>query len=310
METKRLYDRERRLIIALIMAAAFIILTGILVIGRVGRDSFKDSLINKDYEKLYKYIENPDFSYNIFNAYMVYNYGGDIDIINTEKSADQIKYTIATDTGEKSITLEKRNGKDFWIFSDYVYDWNIKIPKNSKISIENMEFENKEGEVAISKLPFAVYQMNITAENCKDYNERVLSGQKLAIKLDIAPSAMKVIEEVIKEYINFRKNAINSGVINNINVVEKESGIYKEVVEEVEWLKNADYEISKEMNNLIIEKGTVDFDGTICVTAVEVWDTTIINENGENFTTDKYRNIYYINPEDNFKIIKIKNEQV
>lgn len=310
MEIKRLYNRERRLIITLIVAAVFIIFTGVLLITRVGRNSFKDYLINKDYEKLYTFIENPDFPLSIFNTYMDYNYGGKINIVKTEKKQNHIKYTIETDTGEKYIVLEEKNGRSFWIFNDYIYGWNIKIPKNARISIENIQFENKEGEITISRLPFAVYQMSISAENCKDYNEKVMAGQKLSIKMDIAQSAMNVSQEVIKEYISFKKNAIDFGVIDDIDCVEKESGIYKEVIDQVEWLKNTDYKISKELVSLIVEKGTVELDGTICLSVIEVWDTTIINENGESVTTDKYKNSYFIDPGDNFKIIKIKNEQV
>lgn len=310
MEVRRLYDREKRLIMSLILAGVFLIFTGILLIAKIKGSSFKDYLIDKNYEKLYTFIENPDFTYNIFNTYMDYNYGGDIKIINTEKKQGHTKYTIATDTGEKSIVLEEKDGTKFWAFNDYVYDWEINVPKSARLFIENMEFENIEGKVKISKLPFAVYQVRINADNCIDYNEKVLAGQKLGIKMDIDSGALKVCREVINQYIDFKSNAINFKVINDISCVEKDSGIYKEVIEQVDWLKNIDYKISKVMSSLTIEKCWMDFDGIICVALVEVWDTTIINENGENITTDKYKNIYYINPKDNFKIVKIKNQQV
>lgn len=310
MEVKRLYDREKRLIMTIIIAGVFLVLTGALLIAKIRVSSFKDYLIDKDYEKLYTFIENPDFTFNIFNTYMDYTYGGDIKIINTEKNQGHIKYIIATDTGEKSIVLEEKNGRKVWTFNDYVYDWEINVPKSARIFIENMEFENIEGKVKINKLPFAVYQVSINAENCSDYNEKVMAGQKLSIQMDIAPGALKICREVINQFIDFKRNAINFKVIGDISCVDKDSGIYKEVIEQVDWLKNIDYKISKEMSNLMIQKYWMDFDGTICVELVEVWDTTIVNENGENMTTDKYKNIYYINPEDNFKIVKIKNEQI
>lgn len=310
MEIKRLYDREKKLLRTSLILIAFIILVGIFLIIRMGKDSFERYLITKDYDKLYTFIENPDFSFDIFNTYMDYNYGGNINIINVEKSKDYIKYVIQTDTGEKTIRLEELNNKGVWIFDDYIYDWHIKIPRLASISIENIQFDNRSGEVIISKFPFAVYKISVSSENCETYDEKVMAGQKLSIKMNITASAMKTCQQIISEYLSFKNDAINLGIINAVNCVEKESGVYNEVIEQVEWLKSIDYKISQELVSLVAERGTIDDDGVICVEMVEQWDTTIINENGENKTTDKYKNSYLINPGENFKIIKIINEQI
>lgn len=310
MEVKRLYDRERRLITGLIIGAAFIILAGVLTVAPIGRKTFKDYLLDKNYEKLYTFIKEPDFSFNIFSTYMDYNYGGNINIINTEKSDNTIIYKVQTDVGEKFIMLQKKEGEIIWNFDDYIYDWKITIPKYASLFIENMEFENNEGEVLIGRLPFAVYQMRVTAKNCIDYDAKVMAGQKLSIKLDITASAMKNSKEVVNEYISFKSDAINRGLINNISCVDKDSGIYKEVVDQVEWLKNIDYKMIKELQDFRIENGWIDFDGIICLAVIESWNTTIISENGESKTYDEYRNMYFIDPEDNFKIVKIKTEQL
>lgn len=309
MEVRRFYDRERKYIRTFFIIAVIIIIAGVTAIIKFERKTFKDYLVEKNYEKLYSFIENPDFSFDIFNIYMDYNYGGEINIISTEKQNNYIKYIINTDVGEKTIILEKKEGRNIWLFNDYVYDWSISLPKKASIYIENQQLENKDGEVKIDKLPFAVYGLNIKSENCMDYTERVLAGQKLAIKLDVKPEALEICQEAIGEYLNFKKNAINFGTIDNIDCVDKESGVYSEVIEQMEWTKNLDYKISKTLSSLVIEKGSIDYDGIISVEAVEVWETTIINENGENIASDKYKNIYFINPYKNFKIIKIKNEQ-
>lgn len=310
MEVKRLYDRERKLMRTLIILAIIIILAGIFLIITIRKDSFKDYLINKDYYKLYTFIENPDFSFDIFNTYMDYNYGGDIDIINTEKDENYIKYDIKTDVGEKTILLQEQKGKSIWVFNDYIYDWHIKIPPKANISIGTIQLENKGGEVILDKLPFAVYPINISSQYYEAYNEKVMAGQKINIKMNIASDTMKICEEVVNEYLNFKKDAINLGVINEVNCVEKGSGIYKEVMEEMEWLKNVDYKVSRELISILPEKCIVDDDGIICLEVIETWDTTIINGNGENITTDKYKNNYFIDPEENFEIVKIKNEQI
>lgn len=311
MEVKRLYNHERRLIGILAAAAACIIIAIVFFAIRFTKDYFKEYLIDKDYDKLYAYIEKPDFSFEFFKAYMNYNYGGDIEIINLEKNKDQTIYDIKTDTGKKSIVLDKLNGKSIWVFNDYVYDWHIKVPKNAMITLENIEFENEDGEVVINSLPFAAYQMNISLENCESFNEKVLAGQKLTISMNISQSAIAACQDVINEYLSFKKDAVNLRVINEVSCVEKESGVYKEVVEQMEWLDDIDYKIRKELSELKVEKSSIDSDGIICVEVIEQWDTTIINSNGENKTTDKYRNSYFINTANgDFKIIQIKNEQI
>lgn len=309
MEVKRFYDREIKLVRAFFIIFAFIVIAGILLITRFGKKSFSDYLLAKDYEKLYTFIEKPDFSIDIFNCYMDYNYGGEIKITNTEKDNNNIKYIINTDVGEKVISLEERRGKSIWLFNDYVYDWYIKLPKLASIYIENLQLKNNEGEVIIDKLPFAVYQLSVKSNNFEDYNERVLAGQKLIIKMDITPETIKICEEAIMEYLGFKENAINLGIIDDIKCVEKESGLYKEIIEQMEWMKTIDYKISRDLSDLLIEAAYLDNDGVICIDVVESWNTTIINENGENITSDKYKNSYFISSDENFKIIKIKNQQ-
>lgn len=309
MEVKRFYDREGRYIKVFFIAAVILVITGVIAAVKFERKTFEDYLIEKDYEKLYSFIEKPDFTPEIFKIYMDYSYGGKIDIISREKHNNYAIYTIDTDVGEKMINLEKRNSRNIWLFNDYVYDWSIRVPKEASVYMQNQLLENKDGEVKVDKLPFAVYDLNIKMENCIDYKERVMAGQKLAIKMEVDLKSMESCREAIEEYLNFKKNTINFGTIDNITCVDKDSGVYREVIEQMEWTKSLDYKMNKVLSSLVIEKGDIDYDGVICVEAVELWETTIINENGENITTDKYRNLYFINPHEGFKIIKIKNEQ-
>lgn len=309
MEVKRFYDREGRYIKIFFIAAIILVIAGVIAVVMFERKTFEDYLVEKDYEKLYSFIEKPDFTPDIFNIYMDYNYGGKIDIISREKQNNFTIYTIDTDVGEKTINVERKDGRDIWLFNDYVYDWSIKVPKGASVYVQNQLLENKEGEVKIEKLPFAIYDLIVKSENCVDFNERVLAGQKLAVKMEVDIKSMELCREAIEEYLNFKKNAINFGVADNIDSVDKESGVYREVIEQMEWTKSLDYKMSRALSSLSVERGNIDYDGVICIEAVELWETTIINENGENITTDKYKNLYFINPHEGYKIIKIKNEQ-
>lgn len=96
--------------------------------------------------------------------------------------------------------------------------------------------------------------------------------------------------------------------IKEINCIDKSSGIYKEVIDEVEWLKKADYKINKSIvENNIIDSSINDSDQIILKTQ-ERWNIKITSEMGVSEKTDDILNVYYINTNDNYIISQIKTK--
>lgn len=310
MEIKRLYDRESKFLKGVSLIIILGMLIGVFFFISSNRDNFQGYLMKKDYKTLYGYMQNPDFSQEVFNAYMDYNYGGNIKIIKKKNADGYTYYRIGTESGEKVIKLRKEKRKVEWIFDDYVYNWTMELPAGADISLQNTPLENKNGKIVIDRIPFAVYEINGEMENCDRYYARILAGQKVEIKMNVSSNVMLSCRDAINQYLNFKQNAVNNRVINDIKCVEKDSGVYKEVLDQVEWLKNNDYTIKKDLQSINIEKGEIEDDGTICVDIIEVWNSTVINENGENKTTETFNNSYFIKPGGKFIITRVRSIQM
>jgi uncharacterized protein YxeA len=310
MEIKRLYDRESKFLRGITLLILLGVIISVFFYITASRDNFEEYLKEKDYKALYGYLQNPGFSQEIFNIYMDYNYGGNIKVIEKKSDEDYKYYKIGTESGEKVIKLRKEKREEEWIFDDYVYNWSIKLPAAADIFLQNTPVENKNGQIVIESIPFAVYEINAQVENCDKYYARILAGQKVEIKMNVSSKVMLSCRDIISQYLGFKQDAINSKVIKDIACVEKDSGVYKEVLDQVEWLKNNDYSIRKDLQSINIEKGKIEDDGTICVDIMEVWNSTIINENGENKTTETFNNSYFIKPGSSFIITKVRSIQM
>lgn len=310
MEIRRLYKQEKIFLLKEFLSVALIIMLFFILISSISfKNSFEEALKNMDYKKLYSYIQKPGFSENIFKAYMEYNFGENYEIINKTTLKEEIIFNLQTDQGMKKITINKIKGKYVWIFKDYIYNWHIKLPKNARLFINGEEYKNTDGEVLINKIPFATYDVDVEMKNCDKYHSRLMAGQDIEIKLNLSKEVIKKCEEIIKEYIIFKENAINNRNLIDISCIDKNSGLYNEVAEEIKWLNQQDYKISKKFTSLETINAVIDSNGTISIDVVEKWSSQLIADGNRsnNIETNKIR--YIIETLNGFKIIQLKTIQ-
>jgi hypothetical protein len=307
LELGRFYDREKRFIVFICLSLLFATLAFIsFSIFKDRAISFERYLLNNDYENLYKHINRPDFSQEIFKAYMNYNFGSDISIAKKTKNKNGINYKIITSQGEKIISLES-DGKDYlWNFNDYIYNWVITIPKSAKLYIENQSFENKDGQVEIEKIPFGVYDIKVSMESCEPYSHRIMAGQNVEIKMSISKDTIEKCKNIINEYLMFKESAINNRFVSEVSCVDKQSGVYKEVVDEVEWLKTEDFKCTKSLIGIEVVNSTINKDNIIILDVKEIWSVKINNEGNLSEKNEEHFNRYFINTDDKFIISQIK----
>ncbi|EYE88325.1 hypothetical protein Q428_08435 [Fervidicella metallireducens AeB] len=307
MEIRRLYKQEKIFLLKESFSAALIIMLFYLIISSISfKNSFEEALKNMDYKKLYSYIESPDFSENIFKSYMKHNFGENYEIVGKNNLKDEIVFNLQTDQGVKNISVNKIKGKYVWIFNDYIYNWHIKLPNNARLFINGEEFKNIDGEVLISKIPFATYDVDVEMKNCDKYHSRLMAGQDMEIKLNVSKEVVKKCEEIIKEYLKFKENAVNNRKLIEINCIDKNSGVYNEVAEEIKWLNQQDYKINKKFISLKTENAVIDSNGTIYIDVIEQWNSYLIADGNKsnNIETNKIR--YIIETLNGFKIIQFK----
>jgi hypothetical protein len=310
MEVKRLYNKEVRFLIAFISVVVILISAAFsYIIIRSNSDSFEKYLTSNNYNKLYSYIESASFSEPVFISYMDYNLGKDITIIDRIKTNDNITYKVKTSQGEKTINLTKKDKKYIWNFNDFTYNWQIGIPANAKIYVENEEVENKNGQALIESIPSGVYEVKVTMDNCNPYIAKIMSGQNIQIKLDLSDAALSKCKDTIEEYLKFKENAFNKRKIDNITSIDKNSGLYKEVVDEIEWLKTVDFKSTKSLAELTVVKGYLDEDERILIDVVEKWNVKIDNDGNVSEKIDEYKNTYSLVQGEKLIISQIKTNK-
>jgi hypothetical protein len=309
MEVNRLYNKEIKFVIGCLLSLLILISSVVaIVISKSNNDKFEEYLANKNYERLYSYIEAPDFSLDVFKSYMDYNYGSEINLIDKTEKENEVEYKLKTPEGDKTIKLVKENKKYKWIFNDYVDNWNISIPANAQVYVQGELIENNNGQAVINKIPFGIYELKIIMENCKPYIEKIMAGQNISIKLSLSDDTLSKCRVSIEEYLKFKENAINNKTVGDIKYIDKSSGLFKEVVDEVEWLKTADFKTSRNLVSLALTNGTFN-DGIFVVEAIEKWNIKINNEGHISEKVESYKNMYSLVPGEKFIINQIKTNQ-
>lgn len=241
----RLYDLERRFVIRKILFYIVPILFVLFLAYNNNRTVFEEALEQKDYKALYDLIENKDFTYQVFQDYIKYNFTNDFKITSKISKDDKLTIVISTKRGDKFIDLKKKRGKIYWNFNDYVYNWTIKVPKDAYVEVCGQHFENKDGIVTINKIPFAMYHVKVKLDGCEDYNNYVLAGQKIEVNLQLANSTKEKIASTVYEYLKFKENALQNKKVDEVTCLYTNSGIYTEVINEIEWIKSMDYDYEK-----------------------------------------------------------------
>lgn len=304
MEVKRLYNREYGFIV--FVSIVFISIAAIVVIltATLKGDSFKEHLIKGNYDSLYNYIENPDFSKEIFYAYMDYNYGDDKKIISVKRFDNEIEYTVKGTQEEKVIRLYKNKRRYVWKFDDYVYAWEIKVPIDAEVMIEDTPFYNDHGIVMIKKIPFSVYDITINAKNCETLKSKMLVGQNIAVSLKPSDYVIKRCIKSISEYLSLKEFPLKLD-LEEVKCIDRDSGLYREVIDEVEWFK-ANGVVSKKMINMEIRDGFMDAYGVLYITVKESWNIEVASEGRIEIKNDNNMNMYTIAPLNNFIIETVK----
>lgn len=304
MEVKRLYNREYGFLAFVSIVLILIALTALILTAMLKGDSFKEQLIKGNYNSLYNYIENADFSKEIFYAYMDYNYGENRKIISVKHSDDEIEYTIKGNQEEKVIRLYKKKRRYVWDFDDYVYGWEIKVPVDSEVVIQDTPFYNNDGIVMIKKIPFSVYDITINAKNCEPLKTKMLVGQNIAVSLKPSDYVIKRCNKSISEYLSLKELPLKSD-LEKIKCIDKNSGLYREALDEAEWLKGNGI-VSKKMIKVEICDAFMDAYGVLYITVKESWDIEVTNEGKTEIKNENNMNMYTIAPCKNFIIEAVK----
>lgn len=304
MEVKRLYNRERSFMVFASIMFISIAVTAVVLISSIKHDSFKENLIKGNYDSLYNCIENADFSREVFYAYMDYNYGKDKKIVSIKHSSNAIEYIVKGSQEEKVIKLYKKNRRYFWAFDDYIYGWEIKVPMDAEVMVEDMQFLNENGIVRITRIPFSVYEITIEAKNCEKFKSRMLVGQNISVRMKPSAYVIKRCKRSILEYLSFKELPIKEDL--DTKCVDKTSGLYREVIDEAAWLKANGYLISKKIISMEIFDEFMDIYGIVYVTVKENWNIEVSNEGRIEAKNEIDMNTYRINPSGNFMIEEVK----
>lgn len=305
MEVSRLYKKEKQFVI-IVFTCIFAIVAGIISIFLVkNRTSpMERALVKSDYKEVYKYIRNPDFTEQVFKAYMDYNFGKNLEILERNKSKSGLEYKIKGTNDIKTIKFEKDKGY-FWNFEDYIYYWTINAPKGTSVFIEDQEYKSNNGLIEIPRIPFGVYSLKAKLENYSDYETRIMAGQNIQIKMELSSDTIGKCSDVIKEYLSFKQTAINSKELGEVGCLSKSSGLYKELVEEIQWLKKQDFKTGKKLMDFEIKKGFLD-DNNIILDVHEKWEIYIKSDGNESTKVEEYNNRYTVLSGEKYIINQIK----
>ncbi|MBZ4662831.1 MAG: hypothetical protein JG776_513 [Caloramator sp.] len=308
MHTRGLYDLERqyllkRLIFILFFIFIFILL--LLIKPKNDYTAFEKSLKEKDYKALYNMVMNKDFTYQVFEEYIKYNFGDEINIKEKQKTEDGYVLKVNSKTGDKILKIKKEKNKLYWDFNDYVYNWTLQVPLYSSVEVCGQIYENKNGFVTIEKIPFASYNVKIKLKGCEEYENRILAGQKVEVKLELAKDVVDKCKEAIYDFLKFKENAIENKKITEVQCLYTDSGLYKEVLNEIEWLKTVDYRYYKKLIDWKVVSAKLKHSGVIEIDVKEDWEVKIITDENESTNINTQYNRYYVEMGENYKIIQI-----
>lgn len=306
MEVSRLYKKEKQFVIMIYSLIFILILGAVALIFFKNRTSpFERAMAGSDYKTLYKYIKNPEFSEGVFGAYINYNYGKSIEIIEKTKSKDAIEYKVKGTNGVKNIKLFKENNKFIWNFDDFTHNWGINVSEGASVFIEDQEYKSKEGLVLIEKIPFGVYNLKAKLQGCSDYEMKIMSGQNINIAMEISKDTIYSCNTVVKDYLTFKEKALNTRQVGEVDCLSKDSGLYKEMLQEVEWLKKQDFKSERKLISFEIKKGIIQ-SGKIILDVYEKWDTKVTTDENQSTKIEEYNNRYVISQGEKYIINQIK----
>jgi hypothetical protein len=307
---KKLYNKEIKFLFIWLIAILILTSTVIFTAFRKNTSKFETMLQSRNYDTIYSYIEKPDFSKEMFKKYMNYNFGDKISIISRNKKSESIDYVLKGINRDIAVNLVKKNDKYVWLFDDYLYSWHIKLPKSAKLYIEGERIDNNDGEIIINRLPFSIYNVKTFFVNIETYNENILAGQNLDIKFKLPEEAAGRCNEIIKNYLALEESAVNNKNIDGMNTdfLDLKSGIFKEITDEIEWLKKQDYKLTKKLISEKIVNSEISDDDIICVDVLEKWDVTIVyDKNTSHETQDNIRK-YFIKSGQKYIISQIQTK--
>ncbi|SHF26712.1 hypothetical protein [Caloramator proteoclasticus] len=308
MHTRGLYDLERQYLFKrFIFILVFIIIFALFLFIKPKNDytAFEKSLKEKDYKALYNMIMNKDFTYQVFEEYIKYNFGDEINIKEKQKTEDGYVLKVNSKTGDKILKIKKEKNKLYWDFNDYVYNWTLQVPLYSSVEVCGQIYENKNGFVTIEKIPFASYNVKIKLKGCEDYENRILAGQKVEVKLELAKDVIDKCKEAIYDFLKFKENAIENKKITEVQCLYTDSGLYKEVLNEIEWLKTVDYKYYKKLIDWKVVSAKLKHSGVIEIDVKEDWEVKIITDENESTNINTQYNRYYVEMGENYKIVQI-----
>lgn len=311
MKVKRFYNLEIKFMLRKISIGLLpiIVLLIVLLSLKDNETIFEKSFKERDYRALYNMIDNRDFSFDVFQKYMEYNFPNDTVLKNKVVDKQKTTLTYTSKKGDKVVILQKNNGKLNWKFDDYVYDWTIKVPLQAKVQVCGEDLENKDGVVLIKKIPFGLYDVKITLQGCEDYNNRVLAGQKIEVKLDLAEEVIERCKETIGEYLKFKENAIQNKKVEEVQCLYNNSGLYTEVLNEIEWLNSIDYKYEKKLLGFELLSAKLKYSGVIEIDVKENWQVKVKTDEMENTNSTSSINKYIVEIGDSYKITQINTIQ-
>ena len=309
MEIKRLYNKETNFLFlrgAIVLGTAIMVILSILFLPGDSTSSFEKNLLSNNYQELYRTVDSPNFSVEIFELYMKYNFGEDIEILEKTKDGRNYNYRIKGKQSEKLINLVRKDGEYRWIFNDYVNNWTIKVPLNARVFIQNQEIQNEKGAAFIERIPFGVYSVRVEMDKCKPYTENIMVGQNLQVKMEPSEEFVEKCRGYLEEYFRFKESLINEDKLLEIAWLDKGSGIYREVIEEAEILKGDSLRVSKKLLGFKVDRAIFNDEMNIVLDITENWSVEITNQGELSELKENHKRNYVFTLHEPVKLIQIK----
>lgn len=286
-------------------------------------NKYFNAVINNDYDKIYTTfnVENEFVTKEQLKEKIKELKVDNFKIVDYEITDDQalITYEYTKDNQKyyANVSLTK-DGSKYLIFNNWKInsgklskDITIKLPKGSKVTLDNKELTKylKEDEnYDIYEIPYMItgtYNLDVTLTDGTNINEDIVISSNETYSLnniDLVDNTKNIVKEQAKNYISELYNGL---INNNESVSDSINNLYKEIKY---YYKNSDIKLkSFNITSLDIIKATYNKKGNLSVTYKVEYDYTLVN--GDNTYSGSNRDIIEIeyNYVDGYNLKSIKN---
>jgi len=112
--------------------------------------------------------------------------------------------------------------------------------------------------------------------------------------MKLKEEAIKTCLKSIEDYYNFYQNSINTLKIQDISVLDKNSGLYKEIMDEIAWNKDLGNKVKKKILSYELKEAILENEN-IKLKIKEKWEIKIDDGKKQSQKSEEYEK-YYIFP--------------